>query len=250
MQTTLLGLAIAIILALVTALVGPLLIDWGSYRTTFETEASRLAGLPVRVTGAIDVRLLPSPQLTLHSVELGSDQNTLRARSLGVEFALSPLLRGEWRASELHVVGPQMHLVLDAAGRVRAPKVAFGFDPDLITIERLDIQDGTLVLADAASGGSVTLDKVSFKGDARSLLGPYNGDGAAIIGGDRIPFRLSTGRYGDGKLKVRVNIEPANRPLSAEANGVLELGDKPRFEGKLTISRSVAIAARGGGSLS
>jgi uncharacterized protein involved in outer membrane biogenesis len=250
LQTTLLGLAIAIILALVTALVGPLLIDWGSYRTTFETEASRLAGLPVRVTGAIDVRLLPSPQLTLHNVELGSDQNTLRAHSLGVEFALSPLLRGEWRASELHVVGPQMHLVLDAAGRVRAPKVAFGFDPDLITIERLDIQDGTLVLADAASGGSVTLDKVSFKGDARSLLGPYNGDGAAIIGGDRIPFRLSTGRYGDGKLKVRVNIEPANRPLSAEANGVLELGDKPRFEGKLTINRSVAIAARGGGSLS
>ena len=33
MQTTLLGVAIAIILALLAALVGPLLIDWGSYRT-------------------------------------------------------------------------------------------------------------------------------------------------------------------------------------------------------------------------
>ena len=35
-QTTLLGVAIAIILALVTALVGPLFVDWGRYRDTFE----------------------------------------------------------------------------------------------------------------------------------------------------------------------------------------------------------------------
>jgi hypothetical protein len=36
LQTTLLGLAIALILALVTALVGPLLVDWGTYRSRFE----------------------------------------------------------------------------------------------------------------------------------------------------------------------------------------------------------------------
>ncbi len=250
MQTTLLGLAIAIILALVAALVGPLLIDWGSYRSTFELEASRLAGLPVRVTGEIDARLLPSPQLTLHGIELGGDEGRFRARSLAIEFALSPLLRGEWRASELHVIGPQLRLGLDAAGQVRAPKLAVGFDPDVLTIERLDIQDGTLVLADAVSGGGVTLGKVSFKGDARSLLGPYNGEGAATIGGNRVPFRLSTGRYGEGRLKIHVSVEPVNRPLSAEANGVLELGGKPNFDGKLTISRSVAIASRGAGSLS
>ena len=54
LQTTLLGLAIAIILALVAALVGPLLIDWGNHRSLFEAEASRLIGVNVRVTGAID----------------------------------------------------------------------------------------------------------------------------------------------------------------------------------------------------
>ena len=65
MQTPLLGLAIAIILALLAALVGPLLIDWGGRRSLFEAEASRLIGVDVRVTGKIDARLLPSPQLTL-----------------------------------------------------------------------------------------------------------------------------------------------------------------------------------------
>ncbi len=53
MQTTLLGIAIAIILALVTALVGPLFIDWNRYRGPFEAEASRLTGLQVRIAGPI-----------------------------------------------------------------------------------------------------------------------------------------------------------------------------------------------------
>ena len=59
MQTTLLALAIAIILALVAALVGPHQLDWGRHRTLFEAEASRLIGVNVRVTGDIDARLLP-----------------------------------------------------------------------------------------------------------------------------------------------------------------------------------------------
>ena len=44
MQTTLLGLAIALILALVAALVGPHFVDWSRYRTEFETQASRMTG--------------------------------------------------------------------------------------------------------------------------------------------------------------------------------------------------------------
>ena len=62
MQTTLLGLAIAIILALVTALVGPLFIDWNKYRGEFEDRASQLTGLQLRVAGPIEARLLPTPR--------------------------------------------------------------------------------------------------------------------------------------------------------------------------------------------
>ena len=71
MQTTLLGLAIAAILALVTALVGPAFVDWGQYRAHFEAEASRMADQPVRIAGAIDVRLLPTPKIMLRDVEVG-----------------------------------------------------------------------------------------------------------------------------------------------------------------------------------
>ena len=91
MQTTLLGLAVAIIVALVAALVGPLFIDWGRYRSAFEAEATRLVGMPVRVAGGIDARLLPTPSLFLNGIEIGAPgrEPKLRARSLGVEATLA-----------------------------------------------------------------------------------------------------------------------------------------------------------------
>ena len=72
MQATLLGVAIAIILALIAALVGPLFIDWSQYRGVFEARASRIVGMPVRITGAIDARILPSPSVVLRGVEIGA----------------------------------------------------------------------------------------------------------------------------------------------------------------------------------
>jgi uncharacterized protein involved in outer membrane biogenesis len=53
LQTTLLGLAIALILALLAALVGPYFVDWNQFRPQFEAEASRIIGAPVRVGGKL-----------------------------------------------------------------------------------------------------------------------------------------------------------------------------------------------------
>jgi large subunit ribosomal protein L24 len=248
LQNTLLGLAIAIILALVAALVGPLLIDWGGHRTLFETEASRLIGLEVRVNGAIEARLLPTPSLTLHDIEIGShSEDKIKAHALGFEFALGPLMRGEWRAAEMHLSGPQLSAGLDASGHVLAPNLAIKFSPDTLSIDRLSIEDGQVTLSDAANGARTTLDKLWFNGEARSLVGPFKGEGAVTVAGELYPFRLATGRYGDdGAIKVHVNVDPVNHPLSIEADGILALaGAEPNFDGTLSLARPVGIAARG-----
>ena len=93
MQTTLLTLAIAVILALLAALLGPHFVDWNAQRGNFERQASALIGLPVRVAGKMDVRLLPSPSLVLSDIEIGKpgDAQALRAKALGIEFALPAL---------------------------------------------------------------------------------------------------------------------------------------------------------------
>ena len=67
-------------------------------------------------------------------------------------------------------------------------------------------------------------DRLWFNGEARSLLGPFKGEGAVTIGGELYPFRIAAGRYcDDGALKLHVNVDPVNHPLSIEADGMLAL---------------------------
>ena len=228
------------------ALVGPLLLDWGSHRTLFEAEASRLIGVNVRVMGGIDARLLPSPRLSLHDIQIGDGSETIRARSLGVEFALGSLMRGEWRAAELHLVGPQVRLGLDLSGRLQAPNLAMTFKPDELSIDRLSIEDGTVVLADAASGTSLTLGRVWFNGEARSLVGPVKGEGAVTVAGALYPYRLALGRVSEaGTLKLHLNVDPTDYPLNFEADGTLAVaGNTPGFDGTLGLARPVGIGVR------
>jgi large subunit ribosomal protein L24 len=122
-QTTLLGFAIAIILALVAALVGPFFVDWGQFRGEFEARASRLTGLEFRVTGTIDARLLPTPTLVLQGIEFGrpNEPDRVRARALRVEFALGSLVRGEWKIADARLEGPEFAAGLNSLGHVVLP---------------------------------------------------------------------------------------------------------------------------------
>jgi large subunit ribosomal protein L24 len=246
-QTTLLGVAIAIIVAVVTALVGPYFIDWNSFRPQLEAEATRLVGLPVHVGGAIDARLLPSPSVTLSGVAVGRPGEELQARSLGLELSLGALVRGQWRAVEMRLVGPQFDLALDKSGRIGLPSMSAGFDVDALSIERLNIEDGHAVLTDAASGARLVLDKFWFDGEVRSLLGSFRGEGAFVADGALYGYRVAASRADANGLKIRLGIDPSDRPLSAEAEGVLLLErGAPLFEGALSLTRAADAAPSGG----
>ena len=108
-----------------------------------------------------------------------------------------------------------------------------------------------MILADAANGAGMTLDRLSFNGEARSLIGPLKGEGVATLGGELYPFRISAGRYTEENgLKLHINVDPVNRP-GIETDGVLALaGGAPRFEGTLSLARPVGIAAPGENSAS
>jgi AsmA family/AsmA-like C-terminal region len=252
-QTTLLGLAIALILALVTALVGPLFIDWNSYRGEFETRASRLTGLDFHVTGAIDARLLPTPTVVLEGIEFGRPEegSKVRARMLRIEFALGALVRGEWRIAEARLEGPELTAGLDGSGRLAWPVPKLGFDLEGVSIARLLIQDGRASLADGAIDAGLVLDQLEFTGEVRSLAGPVKGEGSFVIAGQRYPYRLSTSRIAeDSGARVRFAVDPIDQPLAAEADVTvwIERG-VPRFEGSVQFARAVGRAPAGAQSL-
>jgi uncharacterized protein involved in outer membrane biogenesis/tetratricopeptide (TPR) repeat protein len=249
-QTTLLGAAIAIILVLVTALVGPLFVDWGRFRDTFETKAQRLTGLEVRIAGPIDVHILPTPTVKLQMVEARrpGELAPTRARSLQIEFALDALMRGEFRAVSVAVEGPELALGLDKSGRFEWPAPAIGFDPDAVSIDRLVIEDGRVALSDAASGGWTTLERLAFRGDLRSLVGPAKGEGSFMIAGQSYPYRISTSRpAADGAVKVRLSVDGADQPRMADIDASIwtERG-VPHFDANLQWARGLGRSSASG----
>jgi hypothetical protein len=239
-QTTLLGLAIAVILALLAALIGPYFIDWSQFRPQFEREASRVIGMPVRVDGDIDARLLPTPSLRLHGVAIGarSDANNVSVEKLDVEFSLGDLMRGEWRANELTLNGLVLELGLDQRGRMNWAGRSGNFNFGALTVDKFHVT-GALSLTDAASRTSLRLDDIAFSGEIRALAGTVRGEGVLRSSGVRYPFRLATGRVADGSgQRVRLNLDPGGRALAADLDGVLHFDNAlPRFEGALSVSK-------------
>ncbi len=249
MQTTLLGLGIAVIMALLAALIGPLFIDWSQYRATIEVEATRVIGVPVTIAGPIDVRLLPTPTLDLAGVEIrpAGVLPPLKVRKLAMEFGLGTLVRGQFRANEITIDGPDVTVALDRVGNIVAPTAGLGFDPDRLAIDHLTVTNGRISFDDATSGARLALDDVKFAGEVRSLLGPFKGEGAFAVAGEPYTYRLSANRRGaDGGIKMRLAVDPTLRALSFESDGTVWVdGGSPRYEGAVTLSRVVGAALPG-----
>jgi len=247
-QTTLLGLSIAFIIALIAALIGPYFIDWNQFRPQFETEATRVVGAPVRVGGELDARLLPTPSLRLRSVVVGgaNDLGKVRADKLDVEFSLGSLMRGEWRATELTINGMALDLGLDSQGRIDWPASSGKFNLGSLAIDRLNLT-GRIALHDAASRSTLELNDIAFSGDVRSLAGSVRGDGNFMLAGLRYPFRVSSGQSADGNAtRVHLNIDPGARALSADLDGTLAFEARaPRFEGAMVLAVPPGLKASG-----
>ena len=200
MQTTLLGLAIAFIIALVAALIGPYFIDWNQFRPQFEAEATRVIGAPVRFAGKLDARLLPAPSLRLRSVVVGgaNDLGKVRADKLDVEFSLGSLMRGEWRATELTINGMALDLGLDSQGRIDWPASTGKFNLGSLAIDRLNLT-GRIALHDAGKPRHAGAER--YRLQRRCAL-------AGRLGARRRPFHAVRGRA------IRSGCRPARPPTA------------------------------------
>jgi large subunit ribosomal protein L24 len=249
-QTTLLGVAIAFIVALVAALVGPHFIDWNQFRPQFEAAAARVVGVPVRVTGDMRATLLPVPSLRLGAVEVGDREGgpgRASAEALAVEFNLGALMRGEWRATELTINGMALDFGLDWRGRIAWPAGMGGVDLGALAIDRLNVT-GRVTLHDGASRATLNLEDIAFTGDVRALAGALRGEGNASVNGVRYPFRISSNPAADGEgMKLHAIVTAPTRALGLDLDGELRfVAARPQFDGALTLERRADGSAGGG----
>lgn len=216
-----------VILALSAALAVPYFVDWGAQRLEVEAQLSRALGARVSVAGAIDMRLLPTPSLTLErvAVEDGGPVSG-SAQSAHFEIAVAPLLRGQIEVLEARLERPRVEIALDGlpmGGASRARDLKF---------ERIVLRNGAVGLN--LGGRRVMLDKLDLDARAASLDGPFKGDGAVNRDGVRTPFRFSTAEREGERLRFKLVVDSAAGWPRAEFDGAFVAGG--RLEGRAVVA--------------
>lgn len=203
MRDILTGLAIIVIVALTTLLVAPYFVDWNGQRAFLETQLSRALGQPVTIGGSIDLKLLPTPYIRLNQAVIGSDGGAVRVgiHYLDLELAVAPLLHGEFDIVEGQLEEPTIRLTLQPDRTLPAFPAAPALAAD-IRLERIGVKDGTLAIADPASGRTFVTSHLDFTAEAPSIAGPFKGSGTAGDPAAQTKFRFSTGEARGGRTHL------------------------------------------------
>ncbi|QPC88174.1 AsmA family protein [Mesorhizobium sp. NBSH29] len=219
-----------LVLVLSAALVGPHFVDWTSYRAQFERESSALLGRRVTVEGGVTARLLPFPSLTFSDVVVdgaSESEPSVTAETFSMDAELAPFLRGEVLIFDMRLVRPRVVVNIAEDGTVDwTTRPSSPFSASQISLEKLTITEGAVVLTDGASKRVFELNDVNAVASARSFAGPWRADGTLNADGIRTAVSIATGKPGDdGKLRLKLKLDPLSLPVSIEADGDLSLDE-------------------------
>jgi AsmA protein len=224
------GLVVAVLAAVATLLLflgvpGGLLVD--AVRGRIEAAGYRLA-----IAGTTQVSLWPAPSFVANNLALSDSSDPDRsftAERARFALALSPLLSGRVQITEVAIVRPVARVALarERATRrtVSAPPARAG-EGQAFTIDRLTVEDGTIVLTDRRDNVETRVKSI---------------DVAAALGASTVV--TASGRMDDQPMRLtlkssvpahRFGHEPAPVELTFEAPGALQ--------GALTGSAQVRFA--------
>ena len=225
----------------------PMLLDWEQYKPEIAERLEAITGRDVAIDGPLAVTILPTPMIEAADLRIANapgaaDPDMARIGSLDLKLALGPLLGGEIAVTSLEMVDPVIELQRLADGRPNwlpesAPgQGAGGADPGEAGLTRIDsatVTNGTIVYRHAPGAPPERIEGIDATLTARSLEGPYRGEGTLAVRGRTIGFQFAT-------ATVR---EDRTVPVSLEATFDGERGST-LFEGTLKDSRRDACVRR------
>jgi uncharacterized protein involved in outer membrane biogenesis len=247
-------IAIAVFLiTVITALFAvPYLIDWNGYRGAFEEEATQLLGREVRVGGAVNLHLLPTPYFRLEKVRIADTSVNLqdafiRVESLTIKLSVPPLFRGVVEANEIELQRPVLRLAVDQNDTWNWQ--SFGqtlgnaaYLPHNVTLTSVKITDGLLAVHGPDGSERARFEGFSGELSAPSLEGPYRYRGTFGKTGNQRELRIATARpEGDGAVRFKATLRMSDGASMYTLDGRLaDLTGKPRIEGELSAKLSIA----------
>lgn len=235
-----------IVLTLLAALIGPYFIDWTSYRSNFEREASVILGRDVKVNGAAKARILPFPSVTFTDVTVqntAGDGLAMTVDEFSMDAELAPFLSGDVLIFDMRLVRPKATINIDADGKLDwMVRPSTPFDPRNIRLERVAIEDGE-ILVRSETGTVRRLSQINATGSARSLAGPWRAEGTLSLDDRQAAIIGSTGVADAEGLRLKLRIEPENLPIIAELEGLAANdGGVLRYKGEFRANERLAAA--------
>jgi AsmA family/AsmA-like C-terminal region len=257
MNNALLYIGGLMVTALALLFGGPYFVDWNSYRGIFEEEASRVLGREVRVSGNVNLRLLPAPYVRFEKIriaDLGAHggNSIFRADSFTMWLSVPPLLRGVLEANQVMLKRPVVQLAIDetGAGNWRTLAVTPGsmpFLPNDVALQSVDVFDGTVVVSRPDRSELVRLEGINGEFSAEALDGPYKFKGGVNWGGHGRSVRIATAqRSSNGDMRFKAAVDAHDTGNSYVLEGRLsDLAGSARIDAEVTAKVALVLGAVG-----
>ncbi len=243
-----LGITIAVILLLMggaTLLISRLIDEAELKRGLLEMANSQLDGT-LEINGELSLSVWPSLALAVGDVHLrtpaGATEDFASARELRLGMDLMPLLRKQLSVDQLLIKGFTLNARRDRNGIAnwealggkpsttpQAPtgEAATGAAPLLLAIDRVRIQDGTLVFTDEQAGTHHELSDINIRSDDVNMSGdPFKleGDARLLADNGRPDIRITLGTRADVNLETgQLLLENSKLTLMPAAGPEIEL---------------------------
>lgn len=219
------------IIVLASAFIAPYFIRWSDYRGRMEELATAMLGTPVTVRGDIDFSLLPQPRLLFDDVLVGSTEApAATVDSIEAEFSLMDFLRDNYTITRLVLQQPVIDFTVDESG-LFGSGVSVGGSSG-VGLGQATVVGATVRLIDERSGENFVADNVS--GDLRlsNFSGPFSFTGSGLYRDQTYSVRFNAAAPDTaGKMRVSTFVQQQSGAYSFSAEGLVEPGMAPKFEG-------------------
>ena len=248
--------AVLVLLVLVVAalFIVPSVLDWERFKPEITERLEAITGLEIAIDGPLAVSILPTPTIKAADLRIVNAPGTVapdmaRIVSLDLTLALGPLLGGKIAVTSLEMVEPVIELQRLADGR---PNWLFETEPDptvetsangepeaaalgLTRIDSATITNGTIVYRHADDEPPARIEGIDAAISARSLDGPFRGEGNFAVRGRAIKFQLATGTVGEDRtLPVSFEATFGGERGNALFEGILNgIDGMPAFDGSV-----------------
>jgi uncharacterized protein involved in outer membrane biogenesis len=191
-------------------------VDANAYKPRLQAAASEALGMEVSIGGRLGIGFFPGMLLTMDDVHIHNrGKEIVVAEKVRLGLELLPLLRDEFRITNISLIHPKLTIELGADGRYNFERPqAAGATLPAVALPKLSLSGGTIFYADKRSGGGFDAGDCSL--DLRDLL--------LAGGGTDIRKDISfTADIHCGKTRSR-DYTVSDLKLSADAkNGVFDL---------------------------